>query len=98
MFNLAPEHDPGAQLLTPIGYQKFDRQFAMNSRDRVQRDLGSDFVSYLGVPSVDSLLRTLWRVTIYGELLFAGDPAARQLVNRGIAAIGGGAAGAMQHL
>ena len=73
---LAPKHDADALMLTPLGQQYFDRLFAMNARDRVQLDLGNGAVSYRGVQALDTPQLTLWRVTFYGGLLFAGDPGA----------------------
>lgn len=86
---LTPEHDADALMLTPFGQQYFDRLFAMNARDRVQVDLGNGAVSYMGVQAVDTPQLTLWRVTFYGGLLFAGDPAAPHETSREVAAITG---------
>lgn len=86
---LAPEHDADALMLTPFGQQYFDRLFAMNSRDWVQQDLGNGAVTCRGVQAVDTPQLTLWRVTFYGGLLFAGDPAAPAETTREIAAFTG---------
>lgn len=86
---LAPEHDADALMLTQFGQHYFDRLFAMNARDRVQLDLGNGAVSYRGVQAVDTPQLTLWRVTFYGGLLFAGDPAAPDETTQEIGAVTG---------
>lgn len=86
---LTPEQDAGALMLTPLGQRFFDRLFAMNARDRVERDLGNGAVRYRGAKAIDTPQLTLWRVTFYGGLLFAGDQAAPNETTREIAAITG---------
>lgn len=86
---LTSEQDAGALMLTPLGQRYFDRLFAMNARDRVERDLGNGAVHYRGAKAVDTPQLTLWRVTFYGGLLFTGDQAAPNETTHEIAAITG---------
>ena len=76
-------------MLSRFGEHYFDRLFAMNARDRVQVDLAGGAVSYRGVQAVDNPQLTLWRVKLYGGILFSGDVATPEEISREIGAITG---------
>ncbi len=71
---LSAEHASEAMFLSAFGREYFNRLFSMNAKNRVHQDLGNATVSYRGVQAIDTPQLTLWRITFYGGIMFAGDP------------------------
>lgn len=70
---LTDGHEVTPLTLTAVGEEVFDRQFALNARARVQRDLGNGTFTYEGAQGVDVLEVTIWQFAMFGGVWF-GDP------------------------
>jgi hypothetical protein len=73
---LGSDHFVDVLTLSSAGEKVFDeRFFNLNSRHRVRANLGNGTFVYEGVQGVDCPQVTAWRISVYGGLCLAGDPA-----------------------
>lgn len=83
---LGGQHGVRAITITPAGQRAFDDFFNLSARQHVDVDLGNGTFRYEGKQG-DYPELTVWRFSVYGGLVMAGDPDAPHEVATGIGAI-----------
>ncbi len=83
---LGDQHGVRVITVTPAGQDAFALFLNMNARERVNVDLGGGTFHYEGVQG-DYPELTVWRFSIYGGLIMAGDPKAPAEIATGVGAM-----------
>lgn len=72
---LGPNHSAIASIFSVSGESLFNQIFkAWNTPSRVNVDLGRGTFCYEGAQATDSRQTTIWRFSMYGGIMFGGDP------------------------
>lgn len=72
---LGKDHAATSSVFHDSGKQFFDQMFSCwNTPKRVSENLGSGTFAYQGAQATDDPQSTVWRFSMYGGVLFGGDP------------------------
>jgi hypothetical protein len=86
---LGPNHSSIASIFSVSGEFPFDRMFkAWDTPNRVNVDLGRGTFCYEGAQATDSPQTTIWRFSMYGGIIFGGDPKVPGLGSLAVAVTG----------
>lgn len=83
---IGDQHGARVMTLTPTGQKAFSVFLAMGAKQQVNVDVGGGTFRYEGI-QCDVAELTVWRFSIYGGLILAGDPEAPGEIASGIGAV-----------